>query len=109
MQDSRVGRSQMLGALADDQDHLGFVVERLGHLRADDRLAVRHHRGQAAHEDGRKFRNVVALRAFLDVFEIIQAEADDFSGPADGQRIGQAGERLACARRRALGDVRERL
>ena len=45
MQEVALAARQMLGALADDEDHLGFVVERLGDLRADDRLAVRHQRG----------------------------------------------------------------
>ena len=36
---------EMLGALADDENELGLVVERLGHLRPDDRLTVRHERG----------------------------------------------------------------
>ena len=99
----------MLGALADDQDHFGFVVERLGHLGAHDRRPVRHQRSAAAHEDGRELRNIVALRALFDVFEIIQAEADDFSGPAHGQPVGQTGERLAGARWRALGEFAERL
>ena len=31
-----------------------------------------------------KFRNVVALRAFLDVLEIIQPEADELAGRATG-------------------------
>ena len=99
---------QMLGALADDQDQLGLVVERFGNSRPDDRLAVRHQRGEPAHEDRRKFRNVVALRAFLDVLKIIQAEADDFPRPADRQRVGEPGKRLARGGRRALGDVGER-
>src|SRR5262249_3515376 len=94
--------------LADDEDELGFVVERLGRLRPDDRLTVRHERGTAAHEDGREFRNVVALRAFLDVFEIVEAEADDLARRRHRQTVGQALERAACARGRALGRVLER-
>ena len=100
MQDVALAGGQMLGALADDQDQLGFVIERLGHLRADDRLAVRHQRGEPAHEDRREFRNIVALRAFLDVFEIIQPEANDLSRPADRQGVGdpESGFRAAPAR-----------
>ena len=64
---------------------------------------------QPAHENGREFRDVVALCAFLDVLEIIESEADDLSGPADRQRIGQARKRPARARRRALGEIGERL
>src|SRR5262249_61117694 len=57
-----VCKRKVLRPLADDEDELGFVVERLRGLRPDDRLAVRHERGTAAHEDGREFWNVVALR-----------------------------------------------
>ena len=100
---------QVLGALADDQHHLGLVVERLGDLRADDRLLVRHHRGEAAHEDGGKFRDVVALRAFLDVLQIVQAEADDLARPRDRQAELQPLERTSRRGRRALGEIAERL
>ena len=99
----------MLGAPADDQDHFGFVIEGLGHLRADDRLAVRHQRGQAAHKNGRELWNVIALRAFLDVLEIIQPEADDLARPANGQPVGQARERPARGGRGPLGDIGKRL
>ena len=84
----------MLGALADDRDHLGFVIELDRFARADDRLQMRHHRRQHAEEDRRKFRNIVALRAFLDVVEIIEAEADDLAGlrrPASRISIRRAG------------------
>ncbi len=50
------------------------------------------------------FGNVAALRAFLDVFEIIQAEADDLARLADRQRIFESGKRLARGSRRALGN-----
>src|SRR5215813_7506589 len=103
-----VCKRKVLRPLADDEDELGFVVERFGRLRPDDRLAVRHERGAAAHEDGREFRNVVALRAFLDVFEIVEAEADDLARRRHRQTVGQALERAACARGRALGRVFER-
>ncbi len=99
----------MFGALADDEDHLRFVIERLGDLRTDDRLAMRNQRRRSAHEDGREFRQIVALRSFLDVFEIIQAEANDLSGPTDRQPIGQARQRFARARRRPLGKLHQRL
>src|SRR6266849_8038623 len=99
---------EVLGPLADDEDELGFVVERLGGLRPDDRLPVRHQRGAAAHEDGREFRNVVALRAFLDVLEIVEAEADDLARRRHRQTVGQTLERAARTRGRALGRVLER-
>ena len=99
----------MLGAFADDQDHLGLIVERFGHLRAHDRRPVRHQRGAAAHEYRGEFRDIVTLRAFLDVLEIVQAEADDLSRPADRQPVGQIRKRLTRVRRRALGKLGERL
>src|SRR5215813_14098461 len=99
---------EVLGPLADDEDELGFVVERLGGLGPDDRLPVRHQRAAAAHENGREFRNVVALRAFLDVLEIVEAEADDFARRRHWQTIGKALERAARACGRALGRVLER-
>ena len=49
------------------------------------------------------------LRAFLDVVEIIQAEADDLAGMRDRQRKFQAGERTARRGRRLLGEIGERL
>ena len=99
----------MLGTLADDQDHLGFVIERLGDLRTNDRLTMSNKRGRAAHEDGGKFRQVVALGAFLDVLKVIQAQANDLSGAGHRQPIGQARQRLVRVRRRPLGKVSNRL
>src|SRR5215831_4095521 len=93
----------MLGALADHKNQLGLIVERLGHLRADDRLAMGNERGCPAHEDGRKFRNVVALGAFLDMFEVIEAEADDLAGPGYGEPEFDPLEGAPRARGRALG------
>ena len=55
---------------------------------------VRHHRREHAEEDRREFRNIVALRAFLDVVEIIEAEADDLARaapPASRISIRRAG------------------
>src|ERR1043165_5853613 len=74
----------------------------LGSLRADDRLTVRHHRGEAAHEDGREFRNVVALRAFLDVLQIIEPEAEDLARPRDRQPEFKARQRAMRRRGCAL-------
>src|SRR6185312_8456638 len=71
----RIVHGEVLRGLADDQRQLGLVVERLRHLGPDDRALVRHHRGEAAHEDGGEFRDVVAIGAFLDVIEIVEAEA----------------------------------
>src|SRR5215467_7980475 len=99
---------EVLRPLADDKDELGLVVERLGGLRPDDRLAVRHEGGTAAHEDGREFGNIVALRAFLDVFEIVEAEAEDFARRCHRQTVGQTLERAARTRGRTLGRVLER-
>ena len=54
-------------------------------------------------------RQIVALWTFLDVFEIIQAEADDLAWPRHRQPIRQARERLVRTRRRALGKLGKRL
>ena len=62
-----------------------------------------------AHEDGWEFRNVVAVRTFLDVLKIVETKADDLARVGDRQRVFQTLERLARRRRRALGDIRERL
>ena len=85
MQSTAFAIVRCFARLPDDRDHFGFVVELDRLLRPHDRLQVRHHRGQHAEEDGGKFRNVVALRTFLDMVEIIQPETDDFSRLRDGQ------------------------
>jgi hypothetical protein len=103
-----VREGEVLGALADDEDELGLVVERLGDLRPNDRLPVRHQRSIDAHEDGREFRDIVALRAFLDVLEIIEAEADDLAGARDRQAVFEPLERTARACRCALGSILQR-
>jgi hypothetical protein len=60
------------------------------------------------HEDGGKFRDVVALRAFLDVLEIVEAEADHLAGRRHRQGVFQALERSARGPRRALRRILER-
>src|SRR5689334_8641176 len=103
-----IGHRQVLRALADDEHQLRLVVELLRGLRPDYRLFVRHHRGEAAEEDGGKFRDVVALRAFLDVVEIIEPETDDLAGMRDWQAIAQACERALGRGGRALREVLDR-
>ena len=105
----RVLERQMLGALADDDDHLAFIVELDRLLRPHQRLHMRRQRRQHAEEDRLEFRDVVALRAFLDVVEIIEAEADDLAGVRHRQREFQSGERAARRGRRFLGEIGERL
>ncbi len=97
MQDVRVVHREMLGPLADDEDQLAFVVERLGAPSGERSAArARTSRGRAAQEDGREFRNVVAVRAFLDVLKIVEAKADDLlPGLRDRQRVLQTLQRLA--------------
>jgi hypothetical protein len=85
----------MLGALADDDDQFAFVVELDRLLRPQQRRAVRHQRGQHAEKDRLEFRDVVLLRAFLDVVEVIEAQADDLAGLGHRQRELQTGERNA--------------
>ena len=70
---------------------------------------MRDHRGRASHEYGREFRNVVAVRAFLDVIEIVQAHANDLAGIGNRLRVLDALERNARRSRRTLGDIRQRL
>ena len=101
----RIVHGQMLGALAHDRDHFGFVIELGRYARADDRLQMRHHRRQHAEEDRREFRNIVALRPFLDVVEIIEAEADDLAGLCDRETEFQSGERTAGGGRRLFGEI----
>src|SRR5262249_47916343 len=103
-----VADGEVLGPLTDHEDELGLVIERLRHLRANDRLPVWHQRACAAHEDGRKFRNVVALGAFFDVLEIIEPEADDLAGRRHRQAEFQFLERAPRARSRAPGGSLER-
>src|SRR6185503_10580433 len=92
----------MLGPLADDRDHLGFVVELDRFLRPHDWLPMRHHRSQHAEKNRRKFRDVVALRAFLHMVEVVEAEANDLSRIRDRQRVFQSIEGTARGCRRFL-------
>ena len=108
MQSVALCHRQVLGALADDHDHLGFVVELDRLHRPHQRLQMRRQRRQHAEKDRLEFRNVVLLRPFLDVVEIIEAEADDLAGPRDGKSEFQSGERAAGCGRRALGEIGER-
>ena len=52
--------------------------------------------------------NIVALRAFFHVVEIIEAKADDLAGRRHRQRVFQAFERTVGAGRRTLGGILER-
>src|SRR5665213_807540 len=54
------------------------------------------------------FRNVVLLRTFLDVVEIIQAEANDLAGPRHRQAKFQSSKRMARRRRRFPRQIAER-
>ncbi len=102
-------KRQMLGALADDDDQFAFVVELDRFLRPQQRRAVRRQRRQHAEEDRLEFRDVVLLRAFLDVVEVIEAEADDLAGTAppaariSGRRAGRRAEAGAFLARSASG------
>src|SRR6185503_19465603 len=63
----------------------------------------------ATQKDGRKLRDVVALRAFLDMLEIVQPEAKDLARTRDRETELQAFQRTTRRGRGALGDVAERL
>src|SRR5258708_13257708 len=75
---------------------------------AQDGLPVRDERAAAAHEDGWEFRNVVALGTFLDVFEVIEPEADHFARPRYWQAVSEPFERAASGRRRTFCRLLER-
>src|SRR5262249_46280216 len=103
-----IGRRKVLGPLADDENELGLVVERLGGLGPQDGSPMRHERAAAAHEDGREFRNVVALGTFFDVLEIIEPEADHLPGWSHRQAIREPFEGPASGRRRTFRRIFER-
>ena len=65
-------------------------------------------RRQHAEKDRLEFRDIVLLRAFLDVIEIIEAQANDFAGARHRQRVFQAGQRQARGGRRLFGELSER-
>src|SRR4029079_17791934 len=92
----------MLGALADDRDHLGFVVELDRFLWPHDWLPMRHHRSQHTEENRRKFRDVVALRAFLHMVEVVEPKANDLPRMRYRQRVFQSIEGTARGCRRFL-------
>src|SRR5262249_37896489 len=96
---------EVLGAFADDDNELGLVIKGLGNFWTDDRLPVRYQRRVGAHENGRKFRDVIALGAFLHVLEVVQSEADDFPRLSYRQTEFQPGKRSARADRSPLGRV----
>ena len=60
-------------------------------------------------EDRRKFRDIVALRPFLHVVEIVQPEADYFTGTQNGKCEFHLTQRTSRGRRRSPGQVTERL
>ncbi len=99
----------MPGALADDHHHFAFIVELDRLLRPDQRLLMRRQRGRHAEEDRLEFRDVVLVRTFLDVVEIVEAEADDLAGIGDRQREFQSGQRNARGCRRLLHGLGKRL
>ncbi len=99
----------MPSLLANHHHHLGLVVERVGDLRPHQRLTLRDERSLAPHEDGRKLRNVVALKAFLHMLQIVQAEADALRWPRHRQAELEPLERHAGARWRLLGEIGKRL
>jgi putative ABC transport system substrate-binding protein len=106
---ARVLQRQMLGALADDHDQLTFVVELDRLLRPYQRLKMRRQRAQHPKKDRLEFRDVVLLRTFLDVVEIVQTKADDLARPGHGQREFQLGQRKLGGGRRLLGEFDQRL
>jgi hypothetical protein len=103
-----VGRSEMLCASSDYQNELTLIVERFRGARAFDRFLMRDQGGGAAHKDGRKFRNIVAVRSFLDVLEIVQTEADNLARARDRERVRQAAQWPTRRRRRPFGEIGQR-
>ena len=97
MQDSGTRGGQMLNGLTDYHDHLSFVIKRVGHFRAYDRLIMRHERGSASHEKSRKFWDIVALQALFDVLKIIQAETNDLAEAAHRKSESKRIDRLVRA------------
>jgi hypothetical protein len=65
-------------------------------------------RAGATHENGREFRNIVALRPLLHVLEVVEAETDNLARLGDRQPELDFLERTPRGRRRPLGDLRER-
>src|SRR5262245_41078963 len=79
----------MLRAFAADRHHLGFVVDLDRFLRPHAWLPMRHYRGEDTEEYRGKFRDVVTLRTFLHVIEVVQSQANDFARMRDRQRVFQ--------------------
>src|SRR5579883_1287095 len=72
-------------------------------------MLVRRHGIEAARKQRREFRQVFGVAAFLDVLEIVEAEADDLAWPRHGQRVSDPRKRPPGRRRRAGRDSGERL
>src|SRR5665213_2304228 len=69
---------------------------------------MRRERSLHAEKNRLEFRDVVLLRTFLDVVEIIQTEANDLAGPRHRQAEFQSGEWVARRGRRFLRQVAQR-
>ena len=95
----------MFRALADHGDKLGPVIEGFRRARSQQWMHMRHDRVEGAHEQGWEFRQIVGVAAFPDMFEVVEAEADDLAGLCDRQRIGEGGERTSRRRRRAFCEI----
>ena len=100
----------MARAGSDDDSQLRLVVELVGDLRADQRLAVRGERGRAAQEDGGIVGDWVV--PLLRVQRVVQPDADDLARARHGGQQRQAGQgprlrarQLGRERLRGLGQV----
>src|SRR5579884_1982357 len=69
---------------------------------------MRNHGREHTKKDRGEFRNVVTLRAFLDVIEVVQSEADDLARVGDREREDDAGQGAVRAGRRFPGKFRKR-
>ena len=76
--------------LADDRDHLAFIVEAVGFYRADHRLQMPDLARREALEDHRLL--LVLAAGLLDMRLVVEADAEDLVGVRDHGQEGDVGE-----------------
>ncbi|MCY1229290.1 hypothetical protein D9M72_416520 [compost metagenome] len=92
----------MTAAAADDHRQLAFIVQLLGHARANDGLTVANEGGGETREEGGV--GGLFVRAFLGVIGVVEPYADDLPGTLDGGQVADGGRvQLAGLAQAAVG------
>ena len=88
----------MFGPLPHNRDHLGLIIKLDRFTRTYDGLEMRYQRCERAKKNGREFRNIVTLRTFFDVVEVIEPKTKNLARIGNGQTKFQFAQRInACS------------